>query len=464
MNLDEMGKILNASCGDLYGELRWQANIDTRLVLLNGDLIANTQQSASGLSSRVFCKGYWGFSSSAEASLPGADRCLDAAIRNARFLAHRSQKKSSNLFLGAVKRFDKSYGTQKEKKSVDFWINWLSALDGFLVSKYGSKILSRQVVLAKLEMEKKLVTTMGARVSTLVPRAHLRVQMTVESTEGPVAFAETWGGLGEFEDYFGDDVTNYESKLNAVYTHVCEKAKGVLPEAGVHDVILAPDLAGILAHEAVGHTVEADFVLGGSVAGDLVGSRVASDLVTLVDFAHTYAGEPAPQPVHVDDEGTEGKDTVVIFNGILKRFMNNRETAHHFHQEATGHARAFRYSDEPLIRMRNTAILPGKSTLNEMIGSIQNGYFLATPGNGQADTTGEFMFAVNRGYEIKDGKLGRPLRQAVISGVAFEMLKSVSMVSSDFKWESSGYCGKKQPMPVGMGGPALKCRVTVGGK
>ena len=114
--------------------------------------------------------------------------------------------------------------------------------------------------------------------------------------------------------------------------------------------------------------------------------------------------------------------------------------------------------------MRNTCILPGKNTLEELIASVDDGYYLIDSGNGQADTTGEFMFGVTRGYEIKHGRLGRALKDTTISGVAFEMLKTVDMVSDTVYWESSGFCGKKQPMPVGLGGPALRCQVMIGGR
>ncbi|MCA9001199.1 MAG: TldD/PmbA family protein, partial [Planctomycetes bacterium] len=124
----------------------------------------------------------------------------------------------------------------------------------------------------------------------------------------------------------------------------------------------------------------------------------------------------------------------------------------------------YQFSDEPLIRMRNTAILPGQSKIEEMIASVEDGYYLMKPGNGQADTTSEFMFAVTLGYEIKNGKLGRGLRDTTISGVAFDMLKTVSMLSDEMKWTGAGMCGKKQPIPVGMGGPAIKCTVNLGGQ
>ena len=144
--------------------------------------------------------------------------------------------------------------------------------------------------------------------------------------------------------------------------------------------------------------------------------------------------------------------------------MNSRESAERFGMKPTGHARAWLFSDEPLIRMRNTAVLPGTDRLEDMIASVDDGYYLVNTNNGQADTTGEFMFGVSMGYEIKNGKLGRAILDTTITGVAFEMLKTVDMVSDHVTWESSGFCGKKQPMPVGLGGPDLRCKVTVGGR
>ena len=149
---------------------------------------------------------------------------------------------------------------------------------------------------------------------------------------------------------------------------------------------------------------------------------------------------------------------------MLQGYMNNRESAEHFGMKPQGNARAFEFSDEPLIRMRNTAVLPGKDKLEDIIASVEDGYYLTNTNNGQADMTGEFMFGVSMGYEIKNGKLGRAILDTTISGVAFDMLKTVDMVSDNMVWSSSGFCGKKQPMPVGMGGPALRCKGMIGGR
>jgi TldD protein len=114
--------------------------------------------------------------------------------------------------------------------------------------------------------------------------------------------------------------------------------------------------------------------------------------------------------------------------------------------------------------MRNTTIAPGTDSLEEMIASVERSYYLIQPTNWQADNTSEFMFGVGMGYEIEDGKITRAVRDTTISGVAFDMLKTITHVSDDLTWGKGGMCGKKQQIPVGMGGPAVKCRITIGGR
>jgi len=252
--------------------------------------------------------------------------------------------------------------------------------------------------------------------------------------------------------------------IDRLHRKLMDKVDGVYAEAGYKTVILGGKLSGMLAHEAVGHTVEADLVMGGSVAGPNLNKRVASDLVSMVDYANTTPNGEAPLPVYLDDEGQLAKDAVLIKNGILTGFMHNRESAEKFGVQPTGNARAWAFSDEPLIRMRNTAVLPGTSTLEEMIESIDDGYYLIDTNNGQADLTGEFMFGVTMGYEIKHGRLGKAILDTTVTGIAFDMLKTVDMVSDGINWNSSGFCGKKQMIPVGLGGPELRCKIMIGGR
>jgi TldD protein len=298
----------------------------------------------------------------------------------------------------------------------------------------------------------------------IAPRSYCYVILTAATDEGaPVEILRSFGGEGTFDRNFADP-SAYFGGVDELYEQLMQKREGVYADAGEKTVILGGIMTGMLSHEAVGHTVEADLVLGGSVAGPCLHKQVASEKVNLTDFAHTAFGKRCPLPVFVDDEGTPAVDVPLIENGILTGYMNNRESAEQFGMTPGGNARAWLFSDEPLIRMRNTSIHPGTDKLEDMIASIDDGYYLIDSGNGQADTTGEFMFGVTVGYEIKKGKLGRALLDTTISGVAFDMLKTVDMVGDEVVWCSSGFCGKKQPMPVGMGGPALRCKVMIGGR
>ena len=140
-------------------------------------------------------------------------------------------------------------------------------------------------------------------------------------------------------------------------------------EGGIHDVVLKPGMVGILAHEAIGHTVEADFVLSGSITAGKIGQKIASDLITMVDDGPNLMkiGNPAGY-IEIDDEGVEAGGTVIIKDGILSSYLHSRETAELFGVEPTGNARAWGYTDVPIIRMRNTYIKPGKNSFDEIIG------------------------------------------------------------------------------------------------
>lgn len=450
-----------SSCLSQYTELRVQENNSLNITFLNGNLVANAKDIKNGISTRTYKNGSWGFASSSEASEEAVKAVIKSASENAAFLDSR-EKRNKPFFNSTAGSFEKNLGTQKTRLSQQEIMDFIREIDSYIASKYPN-LSERVVALRCLDMERTLITSDGARLYTLLPRSNFIVSMTVEKNGEPVSLYEVFGGLGQFEDVFLSPKDLYR-RIDSVYEHLINKSEGVYAEAGLKECVLHANLAGILAHEAIGHTTEADLVLGGSVAGSNLNKMVASPLISLVDYAHTYNGEICPVPIFMDDEGTTAEDVVIIENGILKGFMHNKETARHFGDIPKGNARAFNFNDEPLIRMRNTAILPGSSKLEEMIASIEDGYYLMNTNNGQADTTSEFMFGIVLGYEIKNGKLGRAIKDTTISGIAFDVLKSVTMVSDDMIWLNGGMCGKKQPITVGMGGPALKCKVNIGGR
>ena len=446
---------------DAHTELRGQLNRTRRVVLLSGNLVQNARSDVSGVSARVYKNGVYGFSSMAEYSPEAAGAVLAAAAENAAFMDVHVRRGRPPL--PAVSGGRLLPEREPEDGPQSLYIDFARALDARISARY-KKLVSRRVVVYEDSMEKLLCVSQGTDAHTVAPRSYCYVFMTAETPAGvPVELFTVAGGEGVFAENFSDPAA-LDEKTDELYGRLMAKREGVYANAGEKTVILGGMMSGMLSHEAVGHTVEADLVLGGSVAAHNLGKRVASDKVSMTDFAHTAFGRRTPLPVFVDDEGTPARDVPLIENGVLTGYMNSRESALRFGMEPRGSARAWLFSDEPLIRMRNTAIHPGTDKLEDMIASVDDGYYLVASGNGQADTTGEFMFGVTLGYEIKKGKLGRALLDTTVSGVAFDMLKTVDMVSDEVVWASSGFCGKKQPMSVGMGGPALRCRITIGGR
>lgn len=442
-------------------ELRAQENIRTRVSLLKGNLTANTRSVTSGVSARVCKDGVYGFASMPELTKEASEKVLKSATENALFLSsHADEKKALRPEVNKkIITPDREIVGKAQKDILDY----CREIDAYIEKKY-PKLSSRYVTYSSDSMDKVILTSDGASGHVVYPRSYIYIGNTATASDGsPVEIYDVIGGVGAFDDHFKDINKAYE-KVDSIYEKVMKKSEGVYAQAGLKTVILGGILPGMLAHEAVGHTVEADLVLGGSVAGPNLNKEVASSMVSMVDFANTAFGEVAPLPVYLDDEGVVAEDVTLIDHGILKGYMHNRDSAEKFGVKPLGNARAWDFSDEPLIRMRNTAVLPGTDKLEDMIASIDDGYYFVDTNNGQADLTGEFMFGICCGYEIKNGKLGKAILDTTISGVAFEMLKSVDMISDKIVWGSSGFCGKKQMMPVGLGGPALRCKVMVGGR
>ncbi len=446
---------------DEHTDLRMQEMLRCRVRLQDGQILQNDLQESSGVSARVYKNGIFGFSSSPDMSDTSVDAVLLAAKRNARLLDAAARPAPSELPRIPDGRYSLTYPMKEIDRKYQLWL--AQDVDRY-VREHCPGLLSRTVIVHTDSIEKLSVTSNGFDAHTLMLRSHVTVVMTAEDTDGvPVTLDDYYGTRGYSDEVFADPASLHAG-IDKMYRELMLKKEGVYTEAGYKDLILCPDLAGMLAHEAVGHTCEADNALAGGVARYRMNRQVASDLVTLVDFAHTAFGKETPIPIYVDDEGTPGRDAVVIDKGILRTYMHDRSSAAFFGVGPTGNARAYDYCDEPLIRMRNTVILPGTSKLEDMIAAIDDGYILSYPANGQGDSTGEFMFGAGFGMEIKKGKLARPVKGATLSGLAFELLKTVDMVSDDMNWRSGGMCGKKTSIQTAMGGPAIKCKANIGGR
>ncbi len=456
MDLKELKAFLNG-----YGELRYQVNNNSALMLSNGTLVHNASSQNKGFSARILKGSGWGFASTSQLDLKKIKETIKQAHENAQFLNSKHGRKDL-LLPSRPATLTKDLSTKKNRLSTREKIDYISELSNYITKKY-TDIPTVRVMVTEEKTEKKVITADGSDFHTIIPRAHIHCNFIMPSSDGMITESCRIGGLGEFEDFY-ENLEDFYRKIEETYQHLINKKTAVFARAGLQDVILDSQLAGILAHEAIGHTTEADIVRGGSIMEELMNKAVASSIVNLVDVPHTYEGKLCPRPVFVDDEGIEPVTANIIENGILKGFMHNKASATAYGVQATGNARASQYSDEPIIRMRNTMIVPGKDKIDDMIKSIKDGYYLMVPNNGQADKTSEFMFGVVRGYEVKNGKVGKAIKETTISGVAVELLKSISAISDDLTWSGGGTCGKKQNIAVGMGGPAIKCKVNIGGK
>jgi TldD protein len=452
---------LQAPSGAAYSELRQHELRKTRLLMIDGSLAQNSRTAEGGLSARIYQDGYWGFASVPGAAGGQAARVGDKALQNARAMARFGPRQALALSGGSYRGHHAYAGrtplTPKEA------VERMAELHAWCKQRYAG-LKSTRFLLADEHHSKQLATSVGGDSLSSIQRAMCYVSFIAENEQGtPIELTEYVSGKGSLAD-LDLSIAALEPLLDQLHQQLMDKRSAVPARGGLHTVVMAPQLAGMLAHEAMGHPCEADLVLGGAVTRDLVGQRVASDLITMIDLAHSFRGEELMIPVYVDDEGTPSRDAVLIKNGILTEFMNSRETAAQLDLLPTGSARAYGPSDEPLVRMRNTAILPGKQSLQALIDGVDDGYLLLKTSNGQADSTTEFMFGISLAYEIRGGQLGRAVSDTTLSGSAIKVLQSVDAVSDDMYWTCSGYCGKKQPMVVSMGGPALRARAHLGGQ
>jgi TldD protein len=447
---------------DGYTELRWHANHATRLAMRKGALLQNSQSREGGVSARCYRSGAFGF-----ASRPGdSDAAIVAALAEARANATLYERAVGGS-PASLPRTEPGtgiydYRSRRDPLNAGERTDLLRRLNDAVAQKYPG-LLNADLVLSSLAIEKGLVTSEGAATYSYVPRTSLWLGLSLQANDGPVQLNDWIGGLGDLQEHF-HDLDPVLEWIDGLYQALREKAEGTHCDAGVHDVVLDPMVAGLLAHEAIGHTCEADNVLSGSIAADWLGQPVAAEKVTLGDYGGRGPDGRSDLAIHVDDEGTPCRDVIIIENGVLKAFLHNKDTARQLGAEPTGNARAFAFSDEPLVRMRNTAIMPGADRLGDMIAAVDRGYYLKRVSNGQADWTSEFMFGITCGYEIRNGKLGRAIRDTTVSGIAFDMLKTVTHVGDELQWMPGTWCGKKQLIPVCIGGPALKCRITLGGQ
>jgi TldD protein len=303
----------------------------------------------------------------------------------------------------------------------------------------------------------------GFRTADIRPLVRLSVSVIVAQNGRREAGSFGTGGRTAYDNFVSDE--QWRGAVDEALRQALVNLEAVPAPAGEMTVVLGPGWPGILLHEAVGHGLEGDFNRKKTSAfAGLLGQPVAAPGVTVIDDG-TIADRRGS--LTIDDEGTPSSQTVLIENGILRGFIQDRCNARLMGMAPTGNGRRQSHAHRPMPRMTNTYMLAGSHDPAEILSSVGNGLYAVAFGGGQVDiTSGKFVFSCTEAYRIERGRLGSPVKGATLIGNGPDVLKRVSMVGNDLKLDPGiGTCGKDgQSVPVGVGQPTLRIDgLTVGG-
>ncbi len=329
--------------------------------------------------------------------------------------------------------------------------------------KQDSRVKQVSVSLVSSHEEILILNDDGELVADIRPLVRLSVSVIAEQ-KGRREQGSSGGGARDSLDFLlnKNRATSYAKEA---VRQALLNLEAVDAPAGILPVVLGPGWPGVLLHEAVGHGLEGDFNRKGTSAfSGRMGEKVASSICTIVDDGTI---ENRRGSLSIDDEGTQSQNTVLIENGILSGYMQDKLNARLMKMPKTGNGRRESYAHLPMPRMTNTYMLPGESDPSEIISSVERGLYAVNFGGGQVDiTSGKFVFTANEAYLIEKGKITTPVKGATLTGSGPEAMNKITMVGNDLELDGGvGTCGKEgQSVPVGVGQPTLKLdELTIGG-
>jgi TldD protein len=446
--------LANADDGELFIEQRQTESF----VFDDGRLRSASFDESEGFGLRAVSGETAGYAHSSELSLEALKR---AAQTSASII---SSGKPAHIDVSPAATARKLYGSANPLETMGFAskVNLLEEVDRF------TRALDPRVnqVSASLAMDYQTVTIARADGSVYCdvrPLMRFGVSAVTKDNRTSGQGSHGFGGRGVPLSYITPE--NWQAAAKEAVRQALVGLEAEEAPAGEMDVLLGPGWPGILLHEAIGHGLEGDFNRKGTSAfAGLLGSRIASEDVTVVDDG-TLSDRRGS--INIDDEGTSPNCTTLIDKGILVGFMQDRLNARLSGTKPTGNGRRQSYAHVPLPRMTNTYMLNGNRHPDEIFASMKKGLYAKSFGGGQVDiTSGKFVFTCTEAYIIEDGKIGRPVKGAILIGAGAEALKKIAMVGNDMALDPGiGTCGKAgQGVPVGVGQPTLRINgLTVGG-
>ncbi|WP_171100357.1 metalloprotease TldD [Ruegeria sp. HKCCD7255] len=456
--LDEALSVLQAATdgaedGDLFVERRKSES----LVFDDGRLRNASYDASEGFGLRAVQGEVAGYAHSTDVSMAALKRAAETARLavgdGGGSLAEAPRPTNTRL-----------YTDQDPIESADFpvKIETLRAIDAF-ARDLDSRVVQVSATIMASVQEVQILRPDGVLVQDTRPMTRLNVSVIVEKDGRRESGSAGGGGRVGLDGLI--DPADWQDKAREALRIALVNLDAVPAPAGVMEVALGPGWPGILLHEAIGHGLEGDFNRKGSSAfAGLMGQQIASKGVTVVDDG-TIADRRGS--ITVDDEGTPSARTVLIEDGILTGYMQDRQNARLMGVAPTGNGRRQSYAHKPMPRMTNTIMLGGDADPASLVADIKDGIWAVGFGGGQVDiTNGKFVFSCTEAYRVENGKIGAPVKGATLIGDGPSALKRIRGLGNDMALDPGmGTCGKDgQWVPVGVGQPTvLMDGLTVGG-
>ena len=449
---DLMGPAVDS--GDIY----FQTTKHESWVLEDGLVRTGTHSTEQGVGIRAISGEKTGFAYADEIILPALLKASGAARAIARQGKQGQLQAWKNQQVPALYGADDPIQAMAAAEKVDL----LRQVDAYARSR--DPRVSQVIVSLAATHETILVAcTDGTLAADVRPLVRLNVSVIAEQEGRREQGSDGGGGRFSYQALLKND--SWRGMADEAVRQALVNLEAEAAPAGTMNVVLGPGWPGVLLHEAVGHGLEGDFNRKGTSAySGQLGQKVAAECVTVVDDGTI---EQRRGSLTVDDEGTATQQNVLIENGVLQTYMQDKLNARLMNKIPTGNGRRESFAHLPMPRMTNTFMLPGKYPADEIIASVDRGLYAANFAGGQVDiTSGRFVFSTSEAYLVENGRVTRPVKGATLIGNGPDVMNRVSMVGNDLKLDAGiGVCGKDgQSVPVGVGQPTLRIDgLTVGG-
>jgi len=439
------------------GEMFLEYRQSEMLVFDNSRLKQATYDTSQGFGLRAVKGDAVGYAHSSDVSVPALIRAVDAV--------HAVRGGYSGVFAAAPTHTNvRLYSDDNPLDAPGFEakVKLLAEIDAYVREK-DPRVRQVSVSLGASWQLVEIVRPDGETYRDIRPLVRVNVSVVAGQGDRQETGSHGYGGREGYQRFI--ETKAWREAADSAIRQAMINLESVPAPAGEMDVVLGAGWPGIMLHEAVGHGLEGDFNRKQTSAfAGLMGQQVAAKGVTVVDDG-TIASRRGS--LSIDDEGTPTNRTVLIEDGILVGYMQDRQNARLMNMKPTGNGRRESYACVPMPRMTNTYMLAGTHDADEIIASVKNGVYAANFGGGQVDiTSGKYVFQCTEAYRIENGKLGAPLKGAMLIGNGPTDLHRVTMVANNLSLDSGiGTCGKNgQGVPVGVGQPTLRMdRITVGG-